>query len=226
MTLLAVRILSIAYPEDMLKQSSVKSGPSIREAQKRSTRRLLLDASWQLFAENGYTDTTIEQVARMAGASRATFYIHFDAKWKPVAELQETVLQPLATQYYRDLDTALDCDITQSRSQLRIWLSNALEFYEVNRVYVGIIQETLALEPQFAAEQPDTLDALTEAMPKYLSRYDKEARHEAKLRIKMLILQITAFTSDWVKGYYQVDREAVIDTLLDFWSAGLRLPMA
>lgn len=44
------------------------------------TRALLQDTATQLFAEQGYDATTIEQIVRTAGVSHMTFFRHFATK--------------------------------------------------------------------------------------------------------------------------------------------------
>lgn len=57
-----------------------------------ASRDMLQDAAFELFLENGYAGTTVEQIAQRAGVSRNTFFNYFDAKgdvfW---VELDETV---------------------------------------------------------------------------------------------------------------------------------------
>lgn len=45
-----------------------------------ASRELLQDAALELFLENGYAGTTIEQITTRAGVSRNTFFNYFDAK--------------------------------------------------------------------------------------------------------------------------------------------------
>jgi AcrR family transcriptional regulator len=45
-----------------------------------SSRAMLEDAATELFVENGYANTTIDQIAQRAGVSRNTFFNYFDAK--------------------------------------------------------------------------------------------------------------------------------------------------
>jgi AcrR family transcriptional regulator len=45
-----------------------------------NARERLQDAAWQLFAENGYENTTVAQIAERAGLNRATFFRHFADK--------------------------------------------------------------------------------------------------------------------------------------------------
>ena len=45
-----------------------------------SSRQLIEDAAAELFIENTYARTTIDQITNRAGVSRATFFNYFDAK--------------------------------------------------------------------------------------------------------------------------------------------------
>jgi len=51
-----------------------------RIAQGEATRRQLVEVATRLFAEQGYEDTSTEQVLREAGVSRGSLYHHFDGK--------------------------------------------------------------------------------------------------------------------------------------------------
>lgn len=50
-------------------------------------RDLLLDTALRLFAERGYVGVRVEDIARAAGISRATFYKHFAEREEILAEL-------------------------------------------------------------------------------------------------------------------------------------------
>ncbi len=53
------------------------------------TRRRLLEAALRRFAEAGFHETGVEEIARDAGVSRATFYQYFDSREQVVSELIE-----------------------------------------------------------------------------------------------------------------------------------------
>ena len=59
---------------------------------RRSSGDVLADAAAELFLENGYARTTVDQIAQRAGVSRATFFNYVDAK---------------ADLFWLDLDAAL-----------------------------------------------------------------------------------------------------------------------
>jgi AcrR family transcriptional regulator len=56
------------------------NGPGRRAAQGRATRDHLVEVARRLFAEQGYEDTSIEDVLNAAGVSRGALYHHFAGK--------------------------------------------------------------------------------------------------------------------------------------------------
>ncbi len=55
-------------------------GPGLRERKKARTRRTLQEQALRLFREQGYAETTIEQIAEAADVSPATVYRYFPTK--------------------------------------------------------------------------------------------------------------------------------------------------
>jgi AcrR family transcriptional regulator len=70
-----------------------------RIAQGEATRRQLVDVATRLFADQGYEDTSTEQVLREAGVSRGSLYHHFDGKERlfeaVVEHVEEGVVEQL-----------------------------------------------------------------------------------------------------------------------------------
>ena len=69
----------------------ILSRPNLRERQKADTRAALVGAAAAVFAEAGYAQTTIEDLASHAGTSRATFYLHFGSKAEAMAAVIDDV---------------------------------------------------------------------------------------------------------------------------------------
>jgi AcrR family transcriptional regulator len=53
---------------------------SIREAKKQKTKKAILEAAITLFSENGYENTSIESIAKIAGVGKGTVYGYFQTK--------------------------------------------------------------------------------------------------------------------------------------------------
>jgi AcrR family transcriptional regulator len=192
--------------------------PSIRAVQKERTRRLLRDAAVKLFAVKGYSATTIDDITTAVGASRATFYLHYDSKARIVLEVYEEIIMPETLDFYRRLD-ALD---ESSEKQLRGWLDDAIGFFERHHEVLSFADEAYSVEPGLEElSPPRLLDRCAEAMPGYLKRHKGRARQQAQLRLELLILQISMFARLWVDRRWPVKRDLVLDVLLDLWRHGL-----
>lgn len=73
--------------------STAGLGPATRAAdQRRQTRDQVLDAALRLFTEHGYLGVRVEDIAKEAGVSRATFYKHFAEREQVLAELFQRLL--------------------------------------------------------------------------------------------------------------------------------------
>ncbi len=59
---------------------------------KTATREAIMDSALRLFAEQGYDTVRIQDVARAAGVSRATFYNHFSEREEILGALFERLL--------------------------------------------------------------------------------------------------------------------------------------
>lgn len=72
---------------------------SLRERKKERTRRTLRVEAFRLFREQGYTETTVEQIAAAAEVSPSTFFRYFPTKEQLViADDQDSVMiEELAT---------------------------------------------------------------------------------------------------------------------------------
>ena len=51
-----------------------------RELQRLETRRTLAEHALRLFRDQGFDETTVEQIAAVAGVSQRTFFLHFPTK--------------------------------------------------------------------------------------------------------------------------------------------------
>jgi len=59
--------------------------PGLRERKRSATQRRIADAAARLASEHGLQKTTVDEIARVAGVGRATFFRYFDSKELAIA---------------------------------------------------------------------------------------------------------------------------------------------
>jgi AcrR family transcriptional regulator len=113
-----------------------------RTAKGEETRRLLLDVSARLFAENGYHQTSVPDIVRAAGVGHGTFYEYFESRRAILLALtQQAALagerRPRLTS--RSLPERI-------RSEIFWYLSDHVEHLELSKVW----HEASAFDPDIA----------------------------------------------------------------------------
>ena len=168
--------------------TAVVRRPSLRAVQKEMTRERLREAARLLFFSSGYLATTVEQIAAAAGASRATFYLHFKDK--------DEVLQDIALDYapralavMRRLKGPLP-----THAEIRLWLNNWVELVVAERASTMIFTEVAQHgAPSYVQDIVDQIIlALAERIPAFRAAVSPTALQlEARVWADMLIMHGT-----------------------------------
>jgi AcrR family transcriptional regulator len=204
-------------------RSSGAAPTSLRERQKEFTRRQLLDAAHEEFAARGYESTTVEDIVARAGASRATFYMHFESKAQMVAEVAER-LQPMVDECCRRLDVALAAG---SRTDLSDWLEYVSDWYAQYGGCLASWEGLLAVESGTQITVKGMFRHLPDVMSDYIERWPADQRAEARLRIVLLAGQVErAFSTSPPNTWSASERSMFIDVMTDLWYDALRIPKA
>ncbi|MFD9825590.1 TetR/AcrR family transcriptional regulator [Streptomyces violascens] len=108
-----------AAPEPSVPEATVPDSPAgERRRDAGATRRRLLDAARDLFAERGYEGATVREIAERAGANQALLFRYFGSKQGLLAEVvaQGGLEQLRATPPEELFETALRSMLTSSAS--------------------------------------------------------------------------------------------------------------
>ena len=73
----------------------------------RNTRGKIVEAAWQLFYEQGYEDTTVEEIIESSHTSKGSFYHYFDGK-----DALLSTLSDLFDEKYEALQETMDPGMT------------------------------------------------------------------------------------------------------------------
>ena len=96
----------------------------------RNTRGRIISAAWKLFYEQGYEDTTVEEIIALSQTSKGSFYHYFDGK-----DALLSTLSQVFDEKYETLMEALDPDMPAMEQLLYL-----------NGELFGMIESSVSLE--------------------------------------------------------------------------------
>lgn len=162
-----------------------------REARAHETRRRIIEAGFRLFIEQGYTATTVQQLAHAADVAPATVYQAFGTK------------QAI-------LSAALDVTIAGDDAPLAVverdWVADASREQDHRRRLQLIVEGACQIAARTAALKEVIRDAAaTEPRARDLVRQDHERRYRTQEHLIDLLLEHRSLRSG-------IDRRRAVDT--------------
>jgi AcrR family transcriptional regulator len=185
---------------------------SLRDEQKRLTRRRLIEGALAAFEQKGYAATTIDDIVAEANASRATFYLHFKSKADVVLVMTETL-----GRRWRELYLELTSGGRLAREALYEWLDGVVENYQTNRVSLQAIDQAVAIEPAVAEVDLATRQESIAVMAESIERWYGGDSDDARVRAALLLVQMDRFFDLWIIRGVPFDRERAVGALTDLW---------
>lgn len=105
----------------------------------RNTRSRIVNAAWKLFYEQGYEDTTVEEIIEVSHTSKGSFYHYFDGK-----DALLGTLSSLFDEKYQELSQCLDPEINAMEKLL--FLNDQLFAMIENSVSVDLLARLLSTQ--------------------------------------------------------------------------------
>jgi AcrR family transcriptional regulator len=192
---------------------------SLREEQKLFTRRRLIDAALEVFGERGYIQATIDDISEAAGASRATFYLHFASKLALVHALAEE-LHPELMAHWHDLDAAL---LDPSGDRLRDAIDAVAGWVEAHQIFASVLAEVRAVERGGETHEMPRIGADAQWLKGYLGQLSKSQRRLGLFRVAILVEHLAIACEMLLSGEFNVSRDELVDELTDLWWSTLGL---
>ncbi|MBU6269041.1 MAG: TetR/AcrR family transcriptional regulator [Sphingomonadales bacterium] len=203
----------------MPQSASVKYQTPLRQAQRDLTRSRIKNAARELFHDQHYDTTTMDEIAVAAGLRRSTLYLHYKDKAQILADVVADY-RPRAQAVLATLPGP-----APTVEQVRRWIRKVIAFVEKERVPLSIITEMKrdrANSATLDALTSDLLAALGENNPPIASaaRSDADPLHRARA---LLLFQELTFTCEQALMRPGDDHaKALVDVTADHFHAFLR----
>jgi AcrR family transcriptional regulator len=186
----------------------------LRRQQRDFTRQRLVDAARELFMRNGTRGTSIDDIAKAAGTSRATFYAHFIDKQDVIREFARSMWET-AFAIYKQF-AALE---EWTPKSIGGWMNTLFEAWDQNAdtTYIVLQEMPSELRADFLAQMELRVDALMGGNPLW-NRFTPE---EGRRRASLLIFQLERCMDAFHYGGWKTDRNDLLATLTRIWLATL-----
>ena len=184
---------------------SIAAPTTLRQRKKDRTRRTIIDVGTALFAEQGYAETTLAQIADAAEIAPSTFFNYFSSKADIVFGLHDA-LSESAREYILERSEG-----RPARVSVVDWISDVLPgveapFTEVLRRIPAIIDAV----PELQAESRLRLALLEDIFVEAFARDFDEPAGQVRSRV-MAAIVLSAMESVWETWYRQHSADANFD---------------
>ncbi|KIR01849.1 Fatty acid degradation regulator YsiA, TetR family [Lachnospiraceae bacterium TWA4] len=176
------------------------------KVQKRTTKSRIISAAWQLFYEQGYEDTTVDEIIRVAQTSKGSFYHYFKSK-----DALLNTLSYLFDEKYEQLIDTMDEEWNTYRKLL--YLNNELFTMIENSVSIDLLARLLS--SQLITKGEKSLLDRDRFYYKLLRKIIQEGQQKGELRTDISIGEI-------VKAYAICERSFMYDWCISGGEYSLR----
>lgn len=180
----------------------------IREHKKQQTRKAIVDAAIRLFSENGFEQTSMDELARAAGVGKGTIYGYFKTKSEIFIAFCEEELEYA----FAALDAKLDAD-APLHEQLVAQIMGQLTYVTRNREFGRIFAREMLFPGEKSTAKSRDLDLryfvkLAETLGRAQERGELPAATDLILLIGHLHALYMVVLSSWYLGDVETLEEA------------------
>ena len=187
----------------------------------RNTKGRIISAAWELFYEQGYEDTTVEEIIERSATSKGSFYHYFDGKDALLSSLSY-----LFDEEYARLQQELDRDMDAWDKLLA--LNHALFTMIENRVSLDLLARLLS--SQLITKGDKHLLDRDRLYFKYLRQIVLEGQQKGQLKadltvneiVKLYALTERALMYDWCLCGGEYSLTAYAEKMMPMFLSGLR----
>jgi AcrR family transcriptional regulator len=189
-------------------------------------RAAILESALAVFADRGYHASSIDDIAREGGVSKALIYEHFSSKQELYAEL----LEQHAGELFERLATAMDEAGTFGAARLATGLDAFYRFVEEHRVAWRMLfreandPEMVAVLERIVAQVTGVVATLIAQDPGSRSTHsagDEAARERGIEMIAQMLVGSVQSLSNWWADHQEVPRERILEMTMDYAWLGL-----
>lgn len=191
---------------------------TLRQVQQELTRTLLLDAAAALFARQGYSATTVEEIAAAAGATRATFYLHFPTKSDLAVGFHDVIAG-----FDVDHSELVRIAVEPTAEGISGWLLGFIEHVSRRAGYLNALHEAWNADPRVREMMNRHFAEWVDGLAAGLEQARGWDPGRARLTATVLLRQLDILDDDWIIAHWGERRDELRELLAVMWLGALRV---
>ena len=197
----------------MTPPATVPSPPRarLRTEQKAATRRRLMNAAMQVMAEKGYAAATVEEIASLAGASPATFYLHFKRKIDVLTAVVEDENSQITANAGPLPRPGVDLDVVSFKG----WIERLFATWKMLVVPHQVLGQAVLIEPELKALQTRRLTEGIRYWEEFLEQCGVPRGKRRRAEAAVLNAQFVGLFEIWIVTQIELDAKLLTDTLTE-----------
>lgn len=197
---------------------------NLREAQKRMTRRLLLESGLELFKTKGYAVTTVDDIATAAGTTRATFYAYFSSRSELMQALIDEqlneALQRVGSPEHGSTALGLVATVADgSPEAIAAWLGRTADSWPAIRPIIRIGRDAAVVDPDLTDLVERWLEEAISDIEDGLTEAGRLEPHQRHFRGVLAMAQLDFVAQHWDRADWKLTREQMLGELTASWAA-------
>ena len=187
-------------------------------------RAAILDSALAVFADRGYHASSIDDIAREAGVSKALIYEHFSSKQELYAEL----IEHHADELFGRIATAIAEAGSAGAARLAVGVDAFYGFVEDHRVAWRMLfrevtdAEVAAVLDRVLAQVTALVAALIAEDPGASVGHDDEvARENAIVMLAQMLVGSVQSLANWWADHQHIPRADIVEITMDYAWLGL-----
>jgi AcrR family transcriptional regulator len=186
-------------------------------------RERILESALRVFAERGYQEASIGQIAMAAGITPAVIYDHFASK----AALQIELLERQTAEVIAFVASALEASPEQAGERLRVGVDAFFRFVEEHGFAWRMLFRDPPSDPEVAAAYRRLSRRATEGITGFIEAGAGDAlaaypdpRQAAEMFAELVRMSQNGLAAWWYE-HKEVPRETIVERMLEFCWVGL-----
>jgi AcrR family transcriptional regulator len=193
------------------------SPAGLRERKKQKTRASIQREAMRLFREQGYEETTIDQIAAAAEISPSTFFNYFPTK-------EDVVFQDEFDPVFARVFAGRPADEPVGTA-LRRTLESAADLFDRDKELILARSRLVLAEPELRARVFEEMEKARDLVSSVIAQRTGRSPADFEIRVTAMIMVMALYEAarEWARGEGRGDFLQLLERALDVVESGTRL---